>query len=120
MVTTSPSLTSFLVISSSLCKVALEIITPPTLTGCSFATGVNAPVLVVFGALYHWFPLMTGRMLNEGLGKLHFWITFIGAYAIYFPMHYQGLQGVPRRYYEMYDSTYASSAFPPHLFLYLF
>ena len=74
-----------------------------------FTIGI-APVLVVFGALYHWFPLMTGRMLNEGLGKLHFWITFIGAYAIYFPMHYQGLQGVPRRYYEMYDSTYASSA----------
>ena len=74
-----------------------------------FTIGI-APVLVVFGGLYHWFPLMTGRMLDEGLGKLHFWITFIGAYSIYFPMHYQGLQGVPRRYYEMYDSTYASSS----------
>jgi cytochrome c oxidase subunit 1 len=53
---------------------------------------------------------MTGRMLNEGLGKLHFWITFIGAYTIYLPMHYQGLQGVPRRYFEMYDSVHATSS----------
>ena len=74
-----------------------------------FTIGI-APVLVVFGAIYHWFPLMTGRMLNEGLGKLHFWFTFIGAYMIYFPMHYQGLQGVPRRYFEMYDSVHATSA----------
>ena len=74
-----------------------------------FTIGI-APVLVVFGALYHWFPLMTGRMLNEGLGKLHFWITFIGAYTIYLPMHYQGLQGVPRRYFEMYDSVHATSS----------
>ena len=74
-----------------------------------FTIGI-APVLVVFGAIYHWFPLMTGRMLNEGLGKLHFWITFIGAYMIYLPMHYQGLQGVPRRYFEMYDSVHATSS----------
>ena len=74
-----------------------------------FTIGI-APVLVVFGAVYHWFPLATGRMLNEGLGKIHFWITFVGAYMIYFPMHYQGLQGVPRRYFEMYNSSQASSS----------
>jgi cytochrome c oxidase subunit 1 len=74
-----------------------------------FTIGI-APVLVVFGGLYHWFPLMTGRILDEGLGKIHFWITFIGAYMIYFPMHYQGLQGVPRRYFEMYNSSQASSS----------
>ena len=74
-----------------------------------FTIGI-APVLVVFGAIYHWFPLVTGRMLNESLGKLHFWITFVGAYMIYLPMHYQGLQGVPRRYFEMYDSVHATSA----------
>ena len=45
-------------------------------------------------------------MMNETLGKVHFWITFIGSYAIYFPMHYQGFVGVPRRYYEIYDSPY--------------
>jgi cytochrome c oxidase subunit 1 len=60
-----------------------------------------APILVVFGAIYHWYPKMTGRMLNEPLGKLHFWITFLGAYAIFFPMHYIGLMGVPRRYHEI-------------------
>ncbi|HJO75918.1 MAG TPA: cbb3-type cytochrome c oxidase subunit I, partial [Pelagibacteraceae bacterium] len=68
-----------------------------------------APVLVVFGAVYHWFPLVTGRILDEGLGKLHFWITFVGTYMIYTPMYYQGFLGVPRRYFEMYESSYAST-----------
>ena len=67
-----------------------------------------APVLVVFGAVYHWFPLITGRFLDEKMGRIHFWITFIGSYAIYFPMHYQGFVGVPRRYFEIYDSPYMS------------
>ena len=65
-----------------------------------------APVLVVFGAIYHWFPLITGRFLHEGMGKIHFWVSFLGSYAIYFPMHYLGFVGVPRRYFEMYDSEY--------------
>ncbi|WP_181705373.1 cbb3-type cytochrome c oxidase subunit I [Chthonobacter rhizosphaerae] len=65
-----------------------------------------APILVIFGAIYHWYPKVTGRMLHEGLGKLHFWITFLGAYAIFFPMHYLGLIGVPRRYHEMGDATF--------------
>src|SRR6266513_2247082 len=55
-----------------------------------------APILVVFGAIYHWYPKITGRMMNDMLGKIHFWVTFLGAYAIYFPMHYIGLLGVPR------------------------
>jgi len=58
-----------------------------------------SPVLAVFGGLYHWFPKMSGRMYNEALGKLHFWVTFIGSYAIFFPMHYLGILGMPRRYY---------------------
>src|SRR5450830_100385 len=58
-----------------------------------------SPVLAVFGGLYHWFPKVSGRMYNEALGRLHFWITFLGAYAIFFPMHYLGLLGMPRRYY---------------------
>ncbi|MNZ50006.1 Alternative cytochrome c oxidase subunit 1 [compost metagenome] len=58
-----------------------------------------APILVVFGAIYHWYPKITGRMLNDTIGKLHFWITFLGTYAIFFPMHYLGLLGMPRRYY---------------------
>jgi len=58
-----------------------------------------SPVLAVFGAVYHWYPKITGRMLNESLGKFHFWITFVGLYCIYYPMHYLGILGVPRRYY---------------------
>jgi cytochrome c oxidase subunit 1 len=65
-----------------------------------------APIMVIFGAIYHWYPKITGRMLNEGLGKIHFWITFLGAYAIFFPMHYVGLMGVPRRYYELGDMSF--------------
>jgi cytochrome c oxidase subunit 1 len=60
-----------------------------------------APILVIFGAIYHWYPKVTGRMLDDTLGKLHFWVTFLGAYLIFFPMHYIGLMGVPRRYHEI-------------------
>jgi len=61
---------------------------------------------VIFGAIYHWYPLLTGRMLNQAMGHFHFWITFIGAYAIYFPMHYLGFIGVPRRYFEVGDTAF--------------
>ncbi len=64
-----------------------------------------APVLVIFGAIYHWYPKMTGRMLNDSLGKFHFWVTFLGSYAIYLPMHYLGFLGVPRRYFAL-GNTY--------------
>jgi len=66
-----------------------------------------SPILVVFGAIYHWYPKMTGRMLNDTLGRLHFWVTFLGVYAIYLPMHYLGILGVPRRYY-----AYTTADFP--------
>ncbi|MBT1157456.1 cytochrome c oxidase subunit I [Aminobacter anthyllidis] len=65
-----------------------------------------APIMVVFGAVYHWYPKMTGRMLNEWMGRFHFWVTFIGAYLIFFPMHYVGLVGVPRRYPELGDTAF--------------
>ena len=65
-----------------------------------------APIMVIFGAIYHWYPKITGRMLNEALGKLHFWVTFLGAYAIFFPMHYLGLLGVPRRYHEIGQTSF--------------
>ena len=60
-----------------------------------------SPILVVFGAIYHWYPKVTGRMLNDTLGKFHFWVTFLGTYCIYYPMHYLGILGVPRRYYAL-------------------
>ena len=69
-----------------------------------------APILVVFGAIYHWYPLITGRFLHEGMGKFHFWISFLGSYLIYFPMHYLGFVGVPRRYYQMYDSEFITTS----------
>jgi len=65
-----------------------------------------APIFVIFAAIYHWFPLMSGRMLNEGMGQFHFWVTFIGAYLIYFPMHYLGFVGVPRRYFEIGETMF--------------
>ncbi|MSU89282.1 cytochrome c oxidase subunit I [Rhodobacteraceae bacterium 2CG4] len=68
-----------------------------------------APIMVIFGAIYHWYPLITGRMLNETLGQIHFWVTFIGAYAIFFPMHYVGLVGVPRRYYELGEASFLTT-----------
>jgi cytochrome c oxidase subunit 1 len=63
-----------------------------------------SPVLVVYGAIYHWFPKITGRMLNDTMGKIHFWMTLLGTYAVYLPMHYLGILGVPRRYFS-YGST---------------
>lgn len=61
-----------------------------------------SPILVVFGGIYHWYPKITGKMLNDTMGHMHFWFTFIGTYLIYFPMHYLGFVGMPRRYYN-YD-----------------
>ncbi len=54
----------------------------------------------MYAGVYHWFPKMFGRFMNETLGRIHFWGTIIGAYAIFWPMHYLGMAGVPRRYYS--------------------
>ena len=69
-----------------------------------------APVLVIMGAIYHWYPKMTGRMLNDKMGRFHFWITFVGSYAIYYPMHYLGFAGVPRRYYAIEGTNFISDS----------
>jgi len=65
-----------------------------------------SPILVVFGAIYHWYPKITGRMFNETLGRWHFWLTFLGTYSIYLPMHYLGFLGVPRRYFAMGNTDF--------------
>ncbi len=57
----------------------------------------------MFAGIYHWFPRMYSRFMNETLGKIHFWGTLIGSYAIFWPLHYLGMAGVPRRYYR-FDS----------------
>ncbi|MCE3296813.1 MAG: cytochrome c oxidase subunit [Crocinitomicaceae bacterium] len=61
--------------------------------------GMSA-VFGMFAGVYHWFPKMYGRMLNTRLGYAHFWITIVGAYGVFFPMHFVGLAGAPRRYYD--------------------
>ena len=54
----------------------------------------------LFAGVYHWFPKMFGRMMNNGLGYIHFWLTFVGSYLVFFPLHYIGMAGFPRRYYS--------------------
>ena len=60
--------------------------------------GLSA-IFGMFAGVYHWFPKLFGRMMNNKIGQLHFWITIVCAYGIFFPMHFLGLAGVPRRYY---------------------
>jgi cytochrome c oxidase subunit 1 len=69
-----------------------------------------SPVLVIFGAIYHWYPKITGRMFNDTLARWHFWITFLGTYVIYYPMHYLGFEGVPRRYYAYGETAFMSES----------
>ncbi len=54
----------------------------------------------MFAGIYHWYPKMYGRYLNNTLAYIHFWVTMVGAYLIFWPMHYEGLAGMPRRYYD--------------------
>jgi cytochrome c oxidase subunit 1 len=60
----------------------------------------SAAIFGMFAGIYHWFPKMYGRMMNPTLGYFHFWFTFVAAYLVFFPMHFMGLAGVPRRYYQ--------------------
>ncbi len=73
--------------------------------------GMSA-VFGMFAGVYHWFPKMFGTMMNTRLGYVHFWITLIGAYGVFFPMHFVGLAGAPRRYYDItvYNVNDAPSA----------
>jgi len=66
--------------------------------------GISA-LFGMFAGVYHWFPKMYGRMMSKDMGYLHFWITAVSAYGVFFPMHFIGLAGLPRRYYS-------NSAFP--------
>ena len=59
----------------------------------------SASFFGMVAGIYHWFPKMFGRMMDDKLGYVHFWLTFIGVYLVFFPMHYIGIAGFPRRYY---------------------
>ena len=61
--------------------------------------GLSA-IFGMFAGVYHWFPKMYRRMMNKTMGYLHFWLTFVSAYGVFFPMHFTGLAGLPRRYYS--------------------
>lgn len=60
----------------------------------------SASFFGLLAGVYHWFPKMFGRMLDARLGYVHFWLTFVGVYMVFFPMHYIGIAGFPRRYYS--------------------
>jgi cytochrome c oxidase subunit I len=76
-----------------------------------------AAIFGIFAGTYYWFPKMFGRMMHEGLGKVHFWFTFIGVYAIFLPMHTMGIMGHPRRYAQATEFKYLAATQPFHVFI---
>ena len=75
-----------------------------------------AAMFGIFAGTYFWFPKMYGRMMNETLGKIHFWLTFVGAYCIFMPFHYLGLAGNVRRY-QAFVVDYMQPLIPVHKFI---
>jgi len=76
-----------------------------------------ASIFGIFAATYYWFPKMFGRMMNETLGKLHFWLTFVGAYAIFMPMHYYGMAAGLRRYSQGTEVAWIQHLLPLQKFI---
>jgi cytochrome c oxidase subunit I len=76
-----------------------------------------AAVFGIFAATYYWFPKMFGRMMSEPLGKLHFWLTFVGVYCIFMPMHFLGVAGGIRRYADASGAKYLAGLQPLHEFI---
>ena len=76
-----------------------------------------AAIFGIFSATYFWYPKMFGRMLNEAIGKTHFWLTFVGVYSIFMPMHFLGIAGNPRRYADLTGANYLAALHPVHYFI---
>jgi cytochrome c oxidase subunit 1 len=76
-----------------------------------------AGLFAIFSATYFWFPKMFGRMMNERLGRLHFWITLFGSYATFLPMHLLGIAGHPRRYSDLTGVQYVAAMAPLQKFI---
>ncbi len=77
----------------------------------------SAAIFGMLAGVYHWFPKMFGRMMNPRLGYLHFWFTFIAAYMVFFPMHFLGLDGVPRRYYAFTEFEFMKKWLTVNVFI---
>jgi cytochrome c oxidase subunit 1 len=76
-----------------------------------------AAIFGMFAGTYFWFPKMFGRFLNEGIGKVHFWLTFVGVYSIFMPMHFLGLAGHNRRFFDTTAVGYLAQLQPVHVFI---
>src|SRR5262249_35371650 len=76
-----------------------------------------AAVFALFAATFYWFPLMFGRMLNETLGKVHFFLTFAGVYCLFLPMHFAGIAGNPRRYPDFTNFEFLAPLLGMHRFM---
>jgi cytochrome c oxidase subunit I len=76
-----------------------------------------ASIFGMFAATYFWFPKMFGRLMSERLGKLHFWVTFVGVYCIFVPMHTMGIAGMPRRYAQFTEYEFLKSLHPLVVFV---
>ncbi len=76
-----------------------------------------AAIFGIFSATFFWFPKMFGRMLNETMGKIHFWFTFVGVYCIFMPMHFLGLAGHPRRYSDTSGVNFLAPLHSVHYFI---
>src|SRR5690348_2149039 len=76
-----------------------------------------AAIFGMFAGTFYWFPKVTGRFLNETLGKIHFYLTFIGVYCIFTPMHWLGIAGSPRRYADFTNFDFMAKLMPIHTFM---
>jgi cytochrome c oxidase subunit 1 len=76
-----------------------------------------AAIFGIFAGTYYWFPKMFGRMMHEGWGRVHFWFSLAGVYAIFMPMHFLGIAGHPRRYAQLTEFQYLRHLQPLHLFI---
>jgi len=76
-----------------------------------------AAIFGMFAGTFYWFPKVTGRFMNETLGKIHFYLTFLGVYAIFTPMHFLGIAGNPRRYADFTNFDFLGKLLPVHTFM---
>ena len=76
-----------------------------------------ASIFGMLAGVYHWYPKLFGRMMNPTLGYLHFWVTFTCAYLVFFPMHFMGLDGIPRRYYAFTEFEFMEKWLVANVFI---